>query len=264
MNQLKAVILVLSLFITQATLCPAHPRHQQPLVANSAAYPEATVYQTSNLIIKKISPHVYRHISFLKTNDFGKVECNGMVVVNRGEAVVFDTPTDNPASAELIAYINHQLHGKIKAIIPTHFHDDCVGGITEFTKHHIPAYASNATIALLNSHIPGAAQGIKGFDKQLNLTAGGQPIEVRYFGQGHTRDNVVGYYPAERTLFGGCLIKELNATKGFLGDANPAAWPATVTALKQHYPKVKLIIPGHGQPGGIELLDYTIELFRGK
>lgn len=263
MNRLRTALLPLFVlaFCLLQTLT-AQSKHRQPLLADSIAHHETTVYQTSNLIIKKTSPHVYRHISYLSTTDFGKVECNGMVVINRGEAIVFDTPTNNAASAELIGYIGQQLHARIKAIIPTHFHDDCVGGIAEFGKRHIPAYALNATIALLNTHVPGAAKNIKGFNKVLNLSAGGQPVEVRFFGEGHTRDNVVGYYPAGHTMFGGCLIKELNASKGFLGDANPVAWPATVAAVKQHYPKVKLIIPGHGQPGGTELLDYTIGLFR--
>jgi len=32
--------------------------------------------------------------------------------------------------------------------------------------------------------------------------------------------------------------------------------------VKEKYPKVKTVIPGHGQTGGIELLDYTINLFK--
>src|SRR5690606_17666948 len=46
-----------------------------------------TVYQSENLIIEKLSENVYQHISFLQTNDFGKVDCNGMIVVNQNEAI---------------------------------------------------------------------------------------------------------------------------------------------------------------------------------
>src|SRR5690606_39426970 len=52
----------------------------------------SVVYQTENLIIKKISDHVYVHISYLNTDDFGKVSCNGMLVINKGQDVIFDTP----------------------------------------------------------------------------------------------------------------------------------------------------------------------------
>jgi metallo-beta-lactamase class B len=73
---------------------------------------------------------------------------------------------------------------------------------------------------------------------------------------------VIGYFPDGNAVFGGCLIKEMNATKGFLGDANLTAWPETVQKLKQKYPNTKIVIPGHGKSGGSELFDYTIQLFR--
>lgn len=79
---------------------------------------------------------------------------------------------------------------------------------------------------------------------------------------GFTADNIVGYIPIEKALFGGCLIKSMNASKGFLGDAAPAEWSTTVEAIKMDLPDVKIIIPGHGKHGGRELLDYTIQLFR--
>lgn len=37
---------------------------------------------------------------------------------------------------------------------------------------------------------------------------------------------------------------------------------ATVELVKHKYGKANIIIPGHGKPGGIELLDYTIDLFK--
>jgi metallo-beta-lactamase class B len=62
-------------------------------------------------------------------------------------------------------------------------------------------------------------------------------------------------------IFGGCLIKEVGAGKGNLADANTIDWSNTVRKIRDEYPDVKRIVPGHGQPGGIELLDYTIKLF---
>lgn len=84
---------------------------------------------------------------------------------------------------------------------------------------------------------------------------------TKFFGEGHTKDNVVGYFPEAEAIFGGCLIKESGAGKGNLEDANVAAWSATVKKLKRSYPRAKTVIPGHGKSGGRELLDYTIKLF---
>jgi metallo-beta-lactamase class B len=57
-------------------------------------------------------------------------------------------------------------------------------------------------------------------------------------------DNVVGYFPKDEIMFGGCLIKELGATRGYLGDANLKAWSSTVLEVKARYPKVKIVVLG--------------------
>lgn len=221
-----------------------------------------TLYRTENLILVKLSNHVYQHISFLNTNDFGKVPCNGMVVVNDHQAIIFDTPADDTSSEELINYVFQNLDSKIRAVIPTHFHEDCVGGLKKFNNHQIPSFAFNKTIQLLTENGNEFAGIMKGFDDSLNLNLGDKMVEVKYFGEGHTKDNIIGYFPADSILFGGCLIKELSATKGNLEDANIDAWPTTVMKVKKQYPKARVVIPGHGKSGGRDLLDYTINLFR--
>lgn len=220
-----------------------------------------TVYQSGNLIIRKLSAHIYQHISFLNTESFGKVACNGMLVVNGKETVIFDAPTNDTGSAELINYLVKTKNYKIVAVIPTHFHEDCVGGLEEFAENNIPCYASGKTIELLKAKSRQFSKPILGFDNNFELKVGNKKITVRYFGEGHTRDNVVGYFAADKAVFGGCLIKELDAGKGYLGDANIAAWSETVTKVKQAYPDAKIVIPGHGEPGGTALFDYTIKLF---
>lgn len=82
-----------------------------------------------------------------------------------------------------------------------------------------------------------------------------------FLGEGHTCDNVIGYFPLEDIMFGGCLIKEVGAGKGNLAEANPDEWAETVKRVKAKYPNTKIVIPGHGKYGGMELLEYTITLF---
>lgn len=220
-----------------------------------------TVYKTEHLIIQKLSNHVYEHISFLNTNSFGRVDCNGMIVVNEKEAIIFDTPSDEGSSEELINYVTKQLQCNIKAVVPTHFHEDCVGGLEKFNAYNIPAYASNKTIAQLENRNRKFSKPIKGFDDSLTLSVGDKPVYAQYFGAGHTQDNIIGYFPKDNALFGGCLIKAVGATKGYLEDADVSAWPATVRQLEQKYPQTKIVIPGHGKWGGTNLLHYTIKLF---
>jgi metallo-beta-lactamase class B len=218
-----------------------------------------TVYQSDQLIITRLSKHSYVHTSYLYTNSFGKVPCNGMIVLNKNEAVVFDTPANDTSTTELICWLQQKAQSTIKAIIPTHFHEDCLGGLKAFHQYKVSSYANKLTIALAKAQqypLP-----VNGFSGELMLTVGGEKIYTRFFGEGHTKDNVVGYFPTDQILFGGCLIKELDATKGFLGDANVKAWSATVEKIKKNYSALKIVIPGHGEPGNQALLDYTIRLF---
>ena len=218
------------------------------------------VYRSDDLIITQISVNAYEHTSFLKTNDFGKVPCNGLMVCHNKEAIIFDTPTNDKSADELIKWTSEKLHYKIKAIIPTHFHDDCLGGLKAFHDRQIQSYANFKTIEFAkerNFVVPK-----NGFNDSLLLKVGEETIIAKYFGEGHTKDNVIGYFPSENIMFGGCLIKELNASKGYLGDANVGAWSSTVEKVKQEYPAVKIVIPGHGERGDSRLLDYTISLFK--
>lgn len=185
-----------------------------------------------------------------------------MIVTDKNEAVVFDTPSDNKTSEELIRFIQDKLHAKIVAIIPTHFHADCLGGLSAFHQHNIPSYSYIKTIELAKKN--GFEVPQNSFDKMLELNVGNKKVFAEFAGEGHTKDNVIGYFPSENILFGGCLIKEVGAGKGNLEDANVNDWSATVKKIKQEYPNAKVVIPGHGKYGGTELLDYTIKLFHAK
>lgn len=218
------------------------------------------VYKSQDLVITELSKNTFLHTSFLKTNDFGNVPCNGMIVKNNDEVVIFDTTTDNKSSQELISWIRFTLGCTVKAVITTHFHEDNLGGLSAFKHHNIPSYANSKTIELARKH--GYSVPTNAFDNALTLNVGDKVVVAKYFGPGHTDDNVVGYFPSEDILFGGCLIKELDADKGYLGDANVVEWSKTVERVKHEFPSVNLVIPGHGAPGTSELLDYTIELFK--
>ncbi|PKH50887.1 subclass B1 metallo-beta-lactamase [Tenacibaculum sp. Bg11-29] len=223
-----------------------------------------TIYQSKNLIIKKLSNHVYQHVSFLNTDSFGKVSCNGMLVINENKGIVFDTPTDNKSSLELINFVANKLKSKIIALIPTHFHKDCIGGIQIFEENNIPTYATNQTIKLLNNNGKAFTKPVNKFNTNLTLEIGNKKVYAAYLGEGHTKDNIIGYFTEDKVLFGGCLIKKVNASKGNLEDANTNDWSETVRNIKLKYPDTKIVIPGHGKHGGTELLEYTITLFEEK
>ncbi|GGE18191.1 subclass B1 metallo-beta-lactamase [Psychroflexus salis] len=215
-------------------------------------------YESETLKIIQISEHVFQHVTYLDAKNYKSYPCNGMVYVKDNEVIVFDTPTNNQASLELINWIGQK---NIRAVVVTHFHNDCLGGLGAFHTKGIQSYATKQTIQLAK----GNNEKILPQNLLTNLNEfqiGKQLVFTKYFGEGHTKDNIVGYIPSEKTLFGGCLIKELNASKGNLADANTEDWALTVEKVKNEFTDVDYVIPGHGKSGGKELLDYTIDLFK--
>ncbi|MBJ2175490.1 subclass B1 metallo-beta-lactamase [Aureibaculum sp. A20] len=220
---------------------------------------EKEIYKSENLVIQQVTENIFIHISYLQTQDFGKVACNGMLFIKDDEAMVFDTPTDNTTSEELIDWLQNNKKVDIKGVVVTHFHIDCIGGLNEFHKNNIESYASEKTIALLKDKSAELPQVT--LDLQKKLVLKGEIIRNSYFGEGHTKDNIVSYIPSEKVLFGGCLIKSIGAKKGNLEDANTADWSTTVLKIIKELPTIEHVIPGHGKAGGTELLSYTVELF---
>jgi metallo-beta-lactamase class B len=219
-----------------------------------------TIYKTKQLVIQQIAPNSFLHTSYKQTQSFGYVPCNGVFVRNSNQVVVFDTPTNDTSALELINFIQTNLNCSINAVVPTHFHDDCLGGLQAFTKAGIPSYANSLTQTLAQK--AGLTQPQFGFETQQTIKVGNVFTTATFFGAGHTPDNVVGYFAPDNLLFGGCLVKEVGATKGYLGDAVLTDWAATVTKVQQAYPNATIVVPGHGKIGKQNLLTYTIKLFR--
>lgn len=219
-------------------------------------------YDSETLDIQAITKNTFLHISYLPTEKWGNVPCNGMIFKSGNEAVIFDTPTSDEVSNELINWVEQELKCTIKAVVINHFHVDCLGGLQAFHDRDIPSYASTKTIELATADNVIIPQ--RSFNTELNLPIGTQSVITEFLGAGHTFDNTISYIPSEKTMFGGCMIKAAGAGKGNLADADVAAWSNTVQQVKKKYAKVKYVVPGHGKVGGVELLDYTIEMFKTK
>jgi metallo-beta-lactamase class B len=216
-------------------------------------------YESPTLKIIPLTEHTFVHVSYLQTDSWGKVACNGLIYVNENEAAIFDTPSNDKDADELLDLVEKKWKKRVKALVVNHFHKDCLGGLAAFHARGIPSYANRLTKQLAEKE--GYVVPQNGFDHNYTLTIGKGKVENFFPGEAHTRDNIVSYLPAEQVLFGGCMVKALDANKGYLGDANTAAWSATIEKVKATYPHLKWVIPGHGDAGGTDLLDYTKELF---
>ena len=210
------------------------------------------------LEIVKLSEENYLHISYLKDGKGGYIPCNGFIRKEGNEAFIFDTPLNDSISRQLIDYVQDDLNATIKGLMVSHSHIDGAGGISAFAKANIPTYGSAKTASLLLKDTLSLSNV---FAQSDSIILGERVIKMNYFGPAHTDDNVVAYIEGPGILIGGCMIKPLGGQRGNLADANLNEWSKTVTAVKNKYPDVQLVIPGHGGRGNSALLDYTIEMF---
>jgi metallo-beta-lactamase class B len=219
-----------------------------------------TVRVSDDISLLQLTDKLWVHVSEAELPGFGRFASNGLIVAGGGAAFLIDSPVNDELTETLVEYIVDSLHLKVTGFIPTHWHADCMGGIGCLHKKGIPSYAYRKTIeiATAKKNLPVPQNG---FDDTLTLTIGTTALICRFPGAGHSLDNCVVWIPSEKLLFGGCLVKGNEAQNlGNVADGDRTAWPGSIGRLMRWYSDARTVIPGHGAPGGFELLRHTASL----
>jgi metallo-beta-lactamase class B len=222
-------------------------------------YSEIRISEDVELI--KLSEKAYVHVSVTDIGGFGKVSSNGLILIDKGEAFLFDTPVTNSQTETLVKWIADSLKASVSTFIPNHWHEDCLGGLDYLHSAGVKSYANQMTIDLAKEHKIAVPQN--GFIDSLRLNLHGKDIFCYYPGAGHSTDNIVIWIPSEKILFGGCMVKDSYSNNlGNLSDAKVEEWPETIQKVIDRFPETNIVIPGHGRIGGKELLSHTKELLQ--
>ena len=173
--------------------------------------------------------------------------------------MMIDLSWTDTQTGVLFDWVAREQKATIQKVIPTHFHIDCAGGLAEAHRRRADSFALEKTAELLkegNKPVP-----MNWFTERMSLSCGNVRVELAFLGGGHTVDNIVAWIPARKILFAGCLVKSLNAKDiGNTEDADLVNYPITLKKVKERYPDAKIVVPGHGRPGGLNLIDHTIRL----
>ena len=221
--------------------------------------PQIVGYRSEFVEMVPVSEHSYLHISYFETEDLETVGVNGYIHVDKGEAIVFDSPTSKEGAQELIQWVGNSLGAKIKAVVHSEFRKEAIEGLEAFQDAGINSYfhASARKLAIDQ----GSAISIEGFETKKVFQIGATEVISAFLGEGPTSGNIVSYIPSDQLLMGGCLVKSMGDDKGNLTDANKEEWPKTLQKIQGEFPGIETIIPSHGMPGGTELITYTLDLF---
>lgn len=216
-----------------------------------------------DVALKQIHPDVWVHVSSWEFENGMRYPSNGLIVRQDRALFLIDPAWGEKATESLLKAIDEQIGLPVRLALSTHFHDDRVAGDEVLKAHGIKVYASALTRELAaetGNIVPEAV--LTEVDTVGDAISLG-PVEVFYPGPGHTRDNLVVYVPEADILFGGCAIHEAGRDNaGNTKDADLRAWPESLQRVQTRYPEVRLVIPGHGEPGGPQLLNHSIALVR--
>ena len=220
-----------------------------------------TIKICNDLKLIKISENAIIHVSYANVAGYGRVSANGLIFINKSDAFLFDTPWTDSLTVVLVTYLKEHLNLKIKGFVPNHWHNDCMGGLGYLQIQGIESYANQRTIDIARAKR--LAFPVHGFIDSLQLKLGKKDIRCYYLGAAHSLDNIVVWIPSEKILFPGCMVKSLNSTDlGNIVDGDIDAYPVTIEKVIKKFKTAEIVIPGHGQAGGFELLLHTRDLVR--
>lgn len=226
-------------------------------LANSQPVKKIVIDDDIELI--ELQDSVFIHETWHHDKQYGRFPSNGMIAVRNGKALMIDTPVDHDKTERLVRYLSDSLSVKVTRLIIGHYHDDCLGGLGFLQKIDVESVAHELTVKKCKEI--GLPVPSKSFSDSLIFDFYGEPVECRFFGAGHSFDNITVYFPAQNILFGGCLVKSLHSKNlGNLSDAVVSEWDQTIQKLIDRYTDVQIIVPGHGSYGGKALLMHTIGL----
>lgn len=160
----------------------------------------------------------------------------------------------------------------IREVVDTNYHTDRAGGNAYWkeagceilsTKQTAELLASDWTkiVAWTRAAIPSYPEvacvlPTRTFAGDFELQDG--RVRVFYLGPSHTPDGVLVYFPREKVLYGGCMLKE---QLGNLSFANLEEYPKTLRRLLALKLEFDTVVAGHGSPlHGPDLVERYLSL----
>ena len=186
---------------------------------------------------------------------------HGMYLLTDQGAVLFDTPWDSTQFQPLLDSIRVKHQQRVAICLATHWHGDRTEGLAYYRKQGIKTYTTTLTDQWSKKNGKKRAEFL--MTKDTVFTVGKYSFEIYYPGEGHTADNIIAWFPNEKVLYGGCLIKGAEAENlGYLGDANVAEYETTLRRVQKKCPDPKHIIVSHHDWTNINSLKRSIKLAR--
>ncbi len=202
--------------------------------------------------------YIYETYNEYKGN---RIPASGMYLVTKAGVVLFDSPWDTTQFQPLLDSIQQRHHSPVTMCFATHFHSDRTAGLEYYRKLGIKTFTTIQTDEFSQ------ARGMKRAEfllkKDSVFMVGGYSFETFYPGPGHAPDNIVLWFPQQKILYGGCLVKSTeDEDLGNLGDADVKKYASSIEKVIRHCPNPAYVIPGHGDWTDKRSLQHTLRMAR--
>jgi cyclase len=196
--------------------------------------------------------------------------CNNIIIEMKDYLIVVDA--NFPSGARLAMEAAKRISSKpVKYVFDTHHHGDhaygnpiwteagattlAYKGVVDEMKRYEPAHwqaAAKLRQDVADLHRDGPEPPKQTFEKSpFILKDATREVRFYFFGWAHTRGDGFVYLPKEKVLCTGDAV--VNGPYNFTADANIGNWPAVIRNAQKL--DVEYVLPGHGGPGGRELLE---------
>lgn len=216
--------------------------------------------------------HLRGGIYIGEDHEFAKVN---VVVYVGPNAVTVVGATWTPASARALANaIRKVTQLPITAVINTDYNPEYVGGNAYWKSIGAQILSTKLTAALITKNWTSECAFIRRYYPDFpeitptlpthtytgNFTLQSGRIRALYLGPSHTKDDIFVYFPKEKVLYAGSILKE---HIGDLAFADLKAYPKTLRKLKALHLPIDFIISGHWSAvHGPELIDQYLAMLR--
>ncbi len=219
---------------------------------------KVSAQSNKKLLIEHLSGNFYVYTTYNIYQD-SKVRANGVYLVTKKGVVLFDTPWDTTQFQPLLDSIAARHNKKVIMAFATHWHSDKTAGLEYYKQLGIKTYTTQLTDVLSKKYNAKRAQLL--MTKDTSFLVDQYQFETYYPGEGHTQDNIVIWFPKQRILLGGCLIKGAKDTNlGYLGDGNTSEYANTLLKVQQKFSNPQFIITTHSDWRDINSLKNSIQM----
>ena len=194
--------------------------------------------------VSKVAPSTY----FVENASF---DYNSMFVVFTDYVLVVEAPSSDNASTKVMAAIHEIAPGKpIRYIVPTHFHEDHIGGLRAYLREGATVVTTPGNFRFMEMFM----KKLKATDPQVKLSAVEVIADKRRFSDGivtldllnvaspHVDEMVVPFIPSDGIVY---------VADGLTRDFGPWRRPTIdertlVRQFKQLGLDIRTVLPGHG------------------